>query len=139
MNYDEFDAEYRRVLGVADELHTDVLARGIERLRVLADGLANVAERRKADNGIAMLEDILGYDEQPAASPAMAEAERAHTLASADGGTDEERIARAEAGMAEIARIAQTADPSQRTGILALNESLHMLILALRSDMPGNG
>ncbi|NIK55057.1 hypothetical protein [Kribbella shirazensis] len=134
MNYDDFDAEYRRVLGIADELPTDALAREIERLRVLAGGLADVADRRRAGNGIAMLDDILGYDEQPAASPAMAEAERAHALASADGGTDEERIARAEAGMAEISRIAQTADPSERTAILALNESLYMLILALRPD-----
>ena len=76
----------------------------------------------------------LGYDEEPADSPAVIEAERIHSLASADDGTDEERIARAENGMAEIARIAQTAEPADRMDILALNESLYMLVLALKPD-----
>jgi hypothetical protein len=43
-------------------------------------------------------------------------------------------VARARAGMDEIARIAETADPAERTAILDMTESLAMLIDALEPD-----
>jgi hypothetical protein len=49
-------------------------------------------------------------------------------------GTPQERVARAHAGMDEIARIAETADPAERNAILDMTESLAMLIDALEAD-----
>ncbi|MFC5267419.1 hypothetical protein ACFPJ1_35340 [Kribbella qitaiheensis] len=62
----------------------------------------------------------------------MMEAIRVHAAARAAGGTPQERIARAEAGMAEIGRIAEAAGPSEEAAIMNLNESLYMLSTALQ-------
>jgi hypothetical protein len=64
----------------------------------------------------------------------MMEAIRIHTQAGASDGTPAERIARAEAGMAAIGRIAETAPPAEQASILDLNESLYMSILALHPE-----
>ncbi|WP_427886671.1 hypothetical protein ACQHIV_28190 [Kribbella sp. GL6] len=85
---DEFNADYQRVLRSASEISGPALAAEIQRLRGLVVSLADPRERRDAENDIAMLDDILAYDEQPGVSPAMARAERAHAAAMADGGSD---------------------------------------------------
>jgi hypothetical protein len=134
MDYEQFQAEYRQVLDGASELSTAALAAEIDRLRGLAAQLSDPVDRRDADSAVASLDDVLSVDELPPSSPAVIEAERVHSIAIADGGTPEERIARARAGMAEISRIAASADPADQTGILELNESLYMLVLALKPD-----
>ena len=48
MNYEQFDAEYRRVLDAADQLSTPALAAEIERLRGLAGSLTDPSARRDA-------------------------------------------------------------------------------------------
>src|SRR4051794_17020481 len=104
MDYDEFRAEYDPVFDVLDaETLPGWLPGAIARLKQLAATIDDPADRRSAENDIAMIESVLsaGADEQTY-SAAMIEAERVHALANADDGTDEERIARAEAGMAEI-------------------------------------
>ena len=63
----------------------------------------------------------------------MTAAGRVQGLAAANDGTLAERIARLEAGMEEIGRIADTADPSEKGAILDYNESLYMLKTALES------
>lgn len=135
MDYERFDVEYRRVLDAAAKLSTAALAGEIDRLRGLAAQITDPIDRRDAGNDIATLGDVLvASDDMPPSSAAAIEAERVHSLAIADGGTPEERIARAEAGMAEISRIAASADPSERAGIVELNESLYLLVLPLRPD-----
>jgi hypothetical protein len=134
MEYDDFDVEYRRVLDGAAGLSAEALAAEIDRLRGLAAQITDPADRRDADNEIASLASVLSVGDLPLSSPAEIEAGRVHSRAIADGGTPEERIARAQAGMAEISRIAAAADPAERAGIIELNESLAMLVLALNPE-----
>jgi hypothetical protein len=134
MEYDDFDVEYRRVLDGAAGLSAEALAAEIDRLRGLAAQITDPADRRDADNEIASLANVLSVGDLPPSSPAEIEAGRVHSRAIADGGTPEERIARAQAGMAEISRIAAAADPAERSGIIELNESLAMLVLALKPE-----
>jgi hypothetical protein len=134
MTYEEFQAEYQRVFDTIEDQPAAQFAPDLARLRAMAAGIESPTDRRTAENQIATIEDILDYDNEPPLSPAMAEAIRAHARASADGGTNEERIARAEAGMAEIGRIADAAAPAEQAAILEMNESLYMLIMALEPD-----
>jgi hypothetical protein len=134
MEYDDFDVEYRRVLDGAAGLSAEALAAEIDRLRGLAAQITDPADRRDADNEIASLASVLSVGDLPLSSSAEIEAGRVHSRAIADGGTPEERIARAQAGMAEISRIAAAADPAERAGIIELNESLAMLVLALKPE-----
>lgn len=134
MEYDDFDAEYRRILDVAARLSDEALTAEVERLRGLASQLADPTDRRDADDDIASLAGVLSPTGVPPASPIVIEAERVHSAAGAPGGTPAERIARARAGMQEIGRLAATANPAERAGILELNESLLLLVTALESD-----
>ncbi|GAB2665497.1 hypothetical protein [Kribbella swartbergensis] len=136
MDYDQFRAEYDVVFDVLDdEVLPDWLPGAIARLKELAAAIDDPADRRSAENDIAAAEGVLAEGaEGPPVSAAMMEAIRVHTAAGANGGTPAERIARAEAGMAEIGRIADTAPPSEQAAILDLNESLYMLVLSLRTD-----
>lgn len=134
MDYDEFKAEYRKVWDALDGNRPAAdFAPDLARLKTLASTIENPVERRSADNDVADLEGVLAEDDEPT-SPAMTEAIRAHGAASVGGGTPAERIARAEAGMAEIARISEAAEPADSEAILELNESLYMLIMALAPD-----
>ncbi|MFC5267415.1 hypothetical protein ACFPJ1_35320 [Kribbella qitaiheensis] len=62
----------------------------------------------------------------------MIEALKAYSAAVSDKGTLEQRIARAEKGIEEIDRIADEADPEEQLSIGSLNESLYMLVGALK-------
>ncbi|WP_020388571.1 hypothetical protein [Kribbella catacumbae] len=128
MDYEQFKTEYQQVFDSIENQPSAHFAPDLARLRSMAAAIDSPADRRTAENQIATIEDILAYDEEPPLSPAMANASRAHARASAAGGTTEERIARAEAGMAEIGRIAAAADPAEQASILEMNESLYMLI-----------
>jgi hypothetical protein len=127
MNFEQFEADYQRVFDSVESQPAAHFAPEIARLKALAADLEDVRERTEAENLIADLEGVLEYDAEPL-SPAMAEAVRAHAIADAATGTPAERIARLEAGMEEIARIAATAEPAEQAAILEMNESLYLLI-----------
>jgi hypothetical protein len=136
MDYEEFQADYDRVLDTSDKVPLPELAASIERLKALAETLSDPDQRFSAGNSIASLEDIYAdgvEDEQNPISAAMTAASRVQSLAAANDGTLAERIARLAAGMEEIGRIADTADPSEKGAILDYNESLYMLMTALES------
>jgi hypothetical protein len=134
MGYEEFRADYERVFDTSDSVPLPELAASIERLKGLAATLTDPAERVDAGNDIASLEGIYAYgveDEENPVSAAMSQAERVSSLAASSDGTTAERVARLDAGMAEIGQIADTADPAEKGAILDLNESLYMLRTAL--------
>jgi hypothetical protein len=136
MDYEEFRAAYERVFDTSAKVPLPELAASIERLKALAETLEDPNQRTSADNDIATLEDIYGYgveDEENPLSAAMTAAGRVQSRAATDDGTTAERIARLEAGMQEIGRIADTADPSEKGAILDYNESLYLLKTALES------
>jgi hypothetical protein len=136
MDYEEFQADYDRVLDTSDKVPLPELAASIERLRGLAQTFTDPDERFSAENDVATLEGIYAYgveDEEDPLSAAMTAAGRVQSLAAANDGTLAERIARLEAGMEEIGRIADSADPSEKGAILDYNESLYMLKTALES------
>jgi hypothetical protein len=136
MDYDQFRAEYDPVFDVLDdETLPDWLPAAIARLKQLAATIDDLADRRSAENDIAAVEGILAEEsEGRPISPAMMEAIRIHGEAGAGHGTPAERIARAEAGMAAIGRIADSLPRSEQAPILELNESLYMLIMSLEPD-----
>jgi hypothetical protein len=136
MDYEEFQADYDRVLDTSDQVPLPELAASIERLKTVAQILTDPKQRINAENDIATLEGIYAYgveDEEDPLSAAMTAAGRVQSRAAANDGTTAERIARLEAGMEEIGRIADTADPSEKGAILDYNESLYMLRTALES------
>ena len=133
MDFDQFDVDYSRTIDAAGTMDSAALAAEIVRLRVLADTLTDPADRRDAANLIATLEDVLSYDTEPLSTP-MAEAIRVLAAAGTVDGTPAERVERAKAGMAEIARISAAADRDEQAAILDMNESLAMLIDALEPD-----
>jgi hypothetical protein len=139
MGYEEFRADYERVLDTSDQVPLPELATSIARLKALAEALTDPDERFSAENRVATLEGIYAYgveDEQDPVSPAMSEAVRVSDRAASNEGTTAERIARLAAGMDEIGRIADAADPAEKGAILDLNESLYMLRTALESRTP---
>lgn len=135
VDYDQFDAEYGRVLSAAPTLDAASAADEVSRLRELAATIDEPADRAAAGLLLASLEDALSTS-TPQLSPAMAAAVRVHARAGSQDGTVAERIERARAGMAEIGRIAATAETAEQGAILDLNESLSMLVDALS---PGTG
>lgn len=135
MEYEQFYAEYTRVVeAVMTGLSLEELTVEVGRLRQLADGVDDLADREEAGHAVAMLESVLTLEPGPAPSAAVLAANEAHSRATASDGTAAERIARAEAGIEEIGRIARTADPDEQSDIGQLNESLHMLVGALKGS-----
>ncbi|MFC5267418.1 hypothetical protein ACFPJ1_35335 [Kribbella qitaiheensis] len=134
MDYDQFDAEYQRVVEAAQsDLSTEALRVEVQRLRQLSAQVEDPDDREEAGHAVAMLENVLSTDPGPPPSEAVLAANQAYADATSSDGTPAERIARAEAGITEIARIARTADPEEESSILQFNESLHMLIGALEN------
>lgn len=136
MEYDEFDAEYNRVVESAKGgLTIAALAAEIERLRVLAAGIDDESGRKDAGHDIEMLEDLLAHDDADEPSDATKRARAAYAEATRYDGTAVERIARAEAGIEQLGRIAAAADPDEQEAISGLTESLDMLISGLQPDV----
>lgn len=134
MDYEQFDTEYQTVFDALDgDKPSADFAPDVARLKELAATLESPMDRRSAENRIADLESILAETGEPT-SPAMLEAIRVHSAATAADGTPAERIARAEAAMAEIGRIAEAAGPGEEAAIMNMNESLYKLVLALEPD-----
>jgi hypothetical protein len=133
LSYAEFDAEYGRLLAAAGGMDDAMLASELTRMRALQWQLADESERELAGASLATLEDVLTVTSEPS-SDAMVRAVAALSRAGDERGTPQERVERARAGMDEIARIAETADPAERNAILDMTESLAMLIDALEPD-----
>jgi len=75
MDYEQFDAGYRRVAGAAmGGLSTADLAAEIERLRQLTTRIEDPDDREDAGHDVATLEYALAGDAEPPTSPAMTEA-----------------------------------------------------------------
>jgi hypothetical protein len=97
-------------------------------------------ERRRFEGKLDALERLAGYGESPAGvapDPESAANRAAKALRDArqDGGTAQQRIARAEHGIAEIRTIAADAtSPSQRMAILRTTDLLARLASSLRQD-----
>ena len=127
MDYDGFDAEYGRVLDAAGSLEPAQLAVEVERLRALAESVQPPEDQEAARLLMTSLDSALGT-ERPPISDELAEALRVHRQARTAQGTADERIEQLRAGIAEIGRIAATADAGEQGHILDLNESLSMLL-----------
>lgn len=135
MDYQEFRAEFDPVYAVLDGPALPAwLPAAVARLKELAATIEDPSGRRSAENRIADLEGVLDAgSDGPPISPAMMAAIRVYSQAGTTTGTPAERTARAEAGMAEIGRIAE-ANPAEEASIMELNESLYTLILSLNPD-----
>ena len=134
MEYQEFEIEFSRVFDAAGSgLSTDELRAETERLRTLVDRMPE-GDRERAGWDIAMLDDLLEHEDGPPPSAEMIEALKAYSAAVSDEGTLAQRITRAEKGIEEIDRIADEADPEEQLSIGSLNESLHMLVGALKGS-----
>ncbi|GAB3939701.1 hypothetical protein GCM10029976_056340 [Kribbella albertanoniae] len=139
MDYEQFRVEHDKVWALLGEATLpQSLPNDIARLKEMAAAINDPADRRDADNMVAMIESIVdeslsAKDEEPW-SDAMNEAIRVHLEASDDSGTPAERIARARAGIQAIGRIADRAPEHERNAIIEMNGSLLMLAEALEPD-----
>lgn len=138
MDYEQFRVESDKILDVlGDKTLPATLAGDIARLKELAATIDDPKDRWDADGDIENIEAIIrageGADEPPW-SAAMNEAVRVHSAATDDTGSNAERIARINAAMVEIGRIADSAPPEERHAIAEMNGSLLMLAEALEPD-----
>ncbi|MFI5732613.1 hypothetical protein ACIA49_21015 [Kribbella sp. NPDC051587] len=139
MDYEQFKVESEKVWDVLDEkVLPPTLPDDIARLKELAATIEDPKERWRAEGRIESIEGILREGEQGKQEPwsdAMNEAIRVHLEATTDeSGTVAERVARLDAAMVAIGRIADTAPPDEAYAIVEMNESLHMLMTALDPD-----
>jgi hypothetical protein len=124
MRYDEFLQLYKAAYEDWSLGRVDAGAE-IGRLRRLVPQIDEVDRRSFAEH---LLSEWTA-ESSPQARDRMARASAALARAGAEGGPDEERIERAREGRREIAAIAaETDDPNEKNAILAMNESLTMLI-----------
>lgn len=126
MEYAEFEAERRRIIRAWGGEITDPeqLAAAVERLREQAATVPGEADRARAIRYLTTLDDLV-TDARTPESETVRRAGDVLLLASRPEGTPVERRARAEAGMAEIARIADAAPTiAERDAALEMNESL---------------
>ncbi|HEY3003304.1 MAG TPA: hypothetical protein VGJ44_13230 [Kribbellaceae bacterium] len=135
MAYDEFRREYDAVHQAVLTARLDLsgLRGEIARLDGLTTSL-DAADRERALGDLEQLRELLAaaHTSPPDVSPAQAEAMSAAARASDPSGTVAERLARIEAGIAEIQRIATgVTDPAERIVVAQQAEQLTMLASAL--------
>ena len=126
MEYGEFDAERRRIIRAWGHEITDPdqLAAAVNWLREQAATVPDETDRAKAIRYLKTLDDLVVEARTPE-SETVRRAADVLLLASQPGGTPAERRARAEAGIAEITRIAAAAPTiAERDAALEMNESL---------------
>jgi hypothetical protein len=127
MKYDEFFAQFTAAhdawyIGQADA-ETE-----IARLRALIPDIEEPEKHSFAEFALADWE----REKSPEARDRMTRASNALARACAGGGSDAERIERARRGRHEIAAIAaESGDAAEQDAILAMNETLTMLIESL--------
>ncbi|WP_432888661.1 hypothetical protein ACQPYH_08205 [Kribbella sp. CA-245084] len=130
MEYGDFDAARRRVVRAWGTEITDPeeLAAAVERLREQAATVDGEADQAKAIRYLKTLDDLVLEARTPESVP-VRQASDVMMRASSPDGTPAERRARAEAGMAEIARIAYAAPTAgERDAALEMNETLVQII-----------
>jgi multidrug resistance efflux pump len=133
--YDEFRREYDAVHQAVLTARLDLSGLRAEIARL--DGLTaslDAADRERAQGDLEQLRELLAaaHTSPPDVSPAQAEAMSAAARASDPSGTVAERLARIEAGIAEIQRIAAgVTDPAERIVVAQQAEQLTMLASAL--------
>ncbi|GAA1608688.1 MULTISPECIES: hypothetical protein [Kribbella] len=133
MDYGEFDAERRRIVRAwgTEITDTDQLVAAVERLRAQAPTIADDADRAKAMRYLTTLDDLVEETRTPE-SPTIRQASDVLLRASGPEGTPAERRARAEAAMAEIARIAAAAPTvGERDAALEMNGTLMSIIAVI--------
>lgn len=125
MEYAEFDAERRRIVRAWGREISDPeqLAAAVDRLREQAESVPG-QDQARALRHLQTLDDLVTETRAPE-SETVRRAADVLTQASRPGGTAAERRTRAEAGMAEISRIADAAPSvAERDAALEMNESL---------------
>jgi hypothetical protein len=133
MEYGYFDAERRRIIRAwgSELTDPDELAAAVERLREQAVTLPDEADRAKAIRYLTTLDDLVAEARTPE-SETVRRASDVLLEASRPDGTPAERRARAEAGVAEIARIAGAAPTlGERDAALEMNETLVQIITVI--------
>lgn len=138
MEYAEFDAERRRITHAWGREITDPeqLAAAVERLREQAATVPGEADRDRAMRYLTTLDDLVTEAGEPESEP-VRRASDVLLQASRPEGTPPERRARAEAGMAEIARIAGAAPTvGERDAALEMNEPLVQIITMIDLGSP---
>jgi hypothetical protein len=135
MEYAEFEVEYKRVSELIMNGRSDqIQPADIARLHALVAQIDDEDDRGDADMEVAGIEDVLANFSNEPPSEIIMQARAAYAEADRNHGTTAERLARAEAGMRELERIADRADPDERRAIGSLEHTLMMLIGALRND-----
>jgi hypothetical protein len=135
MEYAEFEVEYKRVSELIMNGRSDqIQPADIARLHALAAQIDDEDDREDALLEISGTEYVLAQDPGEPPSEIMTQARAAYAEADRNDGTTAERLARAEAGMRELERIAEGGDPDERRAIGSLEHTLMMLIGALRND-----
>jgi hypothetical protein len=136
MDYEEFFSQYKRAHEnwTFGRLDRDDAAAELERLRAIVPSIEPSDRRQTAE----YLLEQWANETSPEAEDRLARAGVVLARAASADGTVAERKARAEAGIAEITRIAdETADVGERYAILGMNETLAKLIDGLeRSGNP---
>jgi len=136
VEYAEFDAERRRIVRAWGREITDPeqLASVVERLREQAATVPGEADLARATRYLTTLDDLVTEARTPE-SDSVRRAADVLLRASQPDGTPAERRARAEAGMAEIARIAEAAPTrAERDAALEMNEPLAEIIELIDLD-----
>ena len=131
MDYEQFKVESEKVWDVLDaKVLPPTLRDDIARLKELAASLEDPKQRWRAEGDIESIEAVLGEGEAGTEEPwsdAMNQAVQVHSAATDDSGTKAERIARLDAAMDEIGRIADSASEDEQHAISEMNGSLYML------------
>jgi hypothetical protein len=97
--------------------------------------LTDITRRGRAERELTALRRVVGYAAAvgPGDHASVVRASEVLVAASAPGGSADERIRRAEHGLAQLNRIAeQTTDPGDHAAVLELNAGLIRLIGAIR-------
>ena len=124
VEYAEFDAEHRRIVRSWSSTDPAERAAGVERLRGLAETVEGDKQRDKARRYLKSLDRLVAEVATPE-SDFVRRAGDVLLRASRPEGTPAERRARAEAGMLQIAQIADAAPTiGERDAALEMNESL---------------
>lgn len=121
MEYDDFQAERGRILAAWGSEITDPeqLAAAVERLRELAATVDGEDDRARATRYLKSMDNLVTEARTPQ-SETIGQASDVLMHASRPDGTPQERLARAQEGMREIARIADAA-PTLAEKLAALN------------------
>jgi len=133
MDYGEFDAERRRIVRAwgTEITDADQLAAAVEGLRAQTATIADDADRAKAMRYLTTLDDLVEETRTPE-SPTVRQASDVLLRASGPEGSPAQRRARAEAAMAEIARIAAAAPTvGERDAALEMNGTLRSIIAVI--------